>query len=218
MHTVIHFHLIRLHPFLGGILSLWRQKSNRSNNIRCALTSVHWESGLVTAHASIAGYNCEAAHKCSRLRHSLARAQQLREARSITGKVTPCMVIHQLSWQMQDSGHHHIWKLSVSNQIIHLIFSGMKKLQSCNSENWDLLLFANALAVCLSFAWYLHPLGTLVCWQSRLLVNCWGREIARGATVAPGNSSTYLVSCPSLDDLCINSWILSQNPDDRGTG
>ena len=54
VHTVIHFHLIRLHSFLGGILSLWRQKSNRSNNIRCALTGVHWESGLVTAHASIA--------------------------------------------------------------------------------------------------------------------------------------------------------------------
>ena len=106
--TLSESEIIRLHPFLGGILSLWRQKSNRSNNIRCALTGVHWESGLVTAHASIAGYNCEAAHKCSRLRHSLARAQQLREARSITGKVTPCMVIHQLSWQMQDSGHHHI--------------------------------------------------------------------------------------------------------------
>ena len=91
VHNCKHFHTLSLNqtsPFFGGILSLWRQKSNRSNNIRCALTGVHWESGLVTAHASIAGYNCEAAHKCSRLRHSLARAQQLREARSITGKVT----------------------------------------------------------------------------------------------------------------------------------
>ena len=57
--------------------------------------------------------------------------------------------------------------------------------------------------------------------------------------MAPGNSSTYLVSCP-LDDLgididigtqrhlvtppptllylCIDIWIMSQNPDDRGTG
>ena len=104
VHTVIHFHLIRLHPFSGGILSLWRQKSNRSNNIRCALTGVHWESGLVTAHASIAGYNCEAAHKCSRLRHSLARAQQLREARSITGKVTQGSLHGHTSTILADAG------------------------------------------------------------------------------------------------------------------
>ena len=121
VHTVIHFHLIRLHPFLGGFLSLWRQKSNRSNNIRCALTGVHWESGLVTAHASIAGYNCEAAHKCSRLRHSLARAQQLREARSITGKVTPCMVIHQLSWQMQDSGSPYLKTICIKSYTFNIL-------------------------------------------------------------------------------------------------
>ena len=57
VHNCSHCHTLSLNQtstFFVGILSLWRQKSNRSNNIRCALTGVHWESGLVTAHASIA--------------------------------------------------------------------------------------------------------------------------------------------------------------------